>query len=173
MGGRLPCKVRPGTDERRTSRGGIWGSMARVLVLAGFAPSLVLFRSAFLRELVRRSHEVLACAPPDENVASVLLVHPTLADECLSGVRHGPRDFLPRLLGECLDCDRARRNAGIHQADYGQGLEMGTECARCVRNSEARWPSPTIGSGGALDCSIISGAGRAALLLESGINRDG
>jgi len=37
--------------------------MARVLVLGGFAESLVNFRGDLLREMVKHGHEVIACAP--------------------------------------------------------------------------------------------------------------
>jgi glycosyltransferase involved in cell wall biosynthesis len=44
--------------------------MARIVVLASYAPSLVLFRAPLLRMLVERGHEVVACAPHDELVDS-------------------------------------------------------------------------------------------------------
>jgi len=41
--------------------------MARILVIASFTPSLVIFRGDLLRELLGRGHEVIACSPaPDE-----------------------------------------------------------------------------------------------------------
>ncbi len=40
--------------------------MARVLLLASYAPSLVNFRGALLREWLARGHEVFAAAPPPE-----------------------------------------------------------------------------------------------------------
>ena len=41
----------------------------RILVVAGYAPSLVNFRGPLLRALVARGHEVVALAPPDEDDA--------------------------------------------------------------------------------------------------------
>jgi len=37
----------------------------KVVVVCGFAPSLVIFRGPLLREMVRRGHDVVALAPPD------------------------------------------------------------------------------------------------------------
>jgi glycosyltransferase involved in cell wall biosynthesis len=42
--------------------------MARVLVLASYAPSLVVFRGPLLRQLIERGHEIIACAPFDDSV---------------------------------------------------------------------------------------------------------
>jgi len=41
--------------------------MARILVIASFTPSLVIFRGDMLREFLARGHEVICCSPaPDE-----------------------------------------------------------------------------------------------------------
>ncbi len=39
----------------------------RIVIIAGYAPSLVNFRGPLLRTLVARGHKVMALAPPDEN----------------------------------------------------------------------------------------------------------
>jgi glycosyltransferase involved in cell wall biosynthesis len=46
--------------------------MARVLVLASYAPSLVLFRAPLLRQLVEGGHEVIACAPADDSILDAM-----------------------------------------------------------------------------------------------------
>jgi glycosyltransferase involved in cell wall biosynthesis len=46
--------------------------MARIVVLASYAPSLVLFRGTLLRILAERSYAVIACAPADDSVATQL-----------------------------------------------------------------------------------------------------
>jgi glycosyltransferase involved in cell wall biosynthesis len=40
----------------------------RIVVVAGYAPSLVNFRGPLLRALVQRGHKVMALAPPDEGI---------------------------------------------------------------------------------------------------------
>lgn len=47
--------------------------MARILVIASFTPSLILFRGDMLRELTATGHEVVACSPdPDPETVSAL-----------------------------------------------------------------------------------------------------
>ena len=56
--------------------------MARILVMAGFAESLVNFRGALLREMVDCGHEVYACAPAASSVVKAALTE--------MGVRYYP-----------------------------------------------------------------------------------
>ncbi|MCH2146036.1 MAG: glycosyltransferase family 4 protein [Phycisphaerales bacterium] len=79
--------------------------MSRIIVLGGFARSLVLFRAPMLRAMVEAGHEVIAAAPPEDDQVPVAMKE--------LGVRWYPIEFERNRVQPVRDLFFVRRIRGM------------------------------------------------------------